>query len=144
MTDRRLHARSWRSVVFSGVKRSADPRNGQAGQRKIRSNRGRPAGVTWLSITNSALVLLAGVPPGAQILGFTRLARDCGRGFDGMGLVYKMPSRRRDPGTRQRDQGAGATDRSAGADYFVEAVSPIAACAAASRATGTRNGLHET
>ena len=29
-------------------------------------------------------------------------------------------------------------------DYLVEVVSPIAACAAASLATGTRNGLHET
>jgi len=28
--------------------------------------------------------------------------------------------------------------------YFVEAASPIAACAAANRATGTRKGLHET
>jgi hypothetical protein len=29
-------------------------------------------------------------------------------------------------------------------DYLVEVVSPIAACAAASLATGTRKGLHET
>ena len=29
-------------------------------------------------------------------------------------------------------------------DYLVEVVSPIAACAAASLATGTRKGLHDT
>ncbi len=29
-------------------------------------------------------------------------------------------------------------------DYLVEVVSPIAACAAARRATGTRKGLHDT
>jgi hypothetical protein len=64
---------------------------------------GLAAMVAWL-IANSALVLLAGVPPGAQILALTLWVSIATVALVAWGVAYSVLSRRRDSGTPQRDR----------------------------------------
>jgi len=64
---------------------------------------GLAAMVAWL-VVNSALVLLAGVPPGAQTLALTVWVAIAAVALVAWGVAYTVLSRTRDSGTPQRER----------------------------------------
>jgi hypothetical protein len=69
---------------------------------------GFAAAAAWF-IANSGLVFLAGVPPGAQVLGLTVWVAIATVALVAWGVAYTVLSRRRDAGTPHQDPGAGIT-----------------------------------